>query len=162
MTEHDLKCWPEPFEQSLAGLKPYEIRVDDRDYRVGDSLLLREWRPEPGEYTGRSHRLLVTSKTAGGTWGLPADLCVLGVAPETAPDHAVVAIAPTDALLMSMALRYDHALGLPDYYDELEGQGASQRRLDAALALMRQLHEEVVGAGFYRTRGVAATERRAG
>ncbi len=57
---------------------------------------------------------------------------------------------PAPGLLMSMALRYDHALGVPGYYDELFGKGEHEKRLQSALRLMRQLYEEVAGVGFYR------------
>lgn len=43
--QHELKCWPEYFMQILSGEKPFEIRNDDRDYKVGDFLLLREFVP---------------------------------------------------------------------------------------------------------------------
>lgn len=87
--EHDLKCHPGPFDAVIRGLKPYEIRVNDRDYRVGDTLLLREWKPPqeteshllPGRYTKRSVRVRVTYMTGGGEWGLPKTLCVLGIVP---------------------------------------------------------------------------------
>ena len=62
--EHELKCWPEFFEQVMDGRKPFELRKDDRDYRVGDTLYLREWNPKmegvegrcamPIGYTGRA------------------------------------------------------------------------------------------------------------
>lgn len=60
---------------------------------------------------------------------------------------------PTDELLRSMAIRYDHGLGVPGYYDQpifgAENVGHA-RRLESAMTTMRQLHEEVVGTGFYR------------
>lgn len=56
---------------------------------------------------------------------------------------------PSPGLLMSMALRYDHGLGVPGYYDALVGPGEHQRKLQHALTLMRQLYEEVSGNGFY-------------
>lgn len=53
---------------------------------------------------------------------------------------------------MSMALRYDHALGCPGYYDQefikVEGITHSQR-LAGTLSIMRQLYDEVTGHGFY-------------
>lgn len=62
--------------------------------------------------------------------------------------HAVVPREPSDGLLMSMALRYDHGLGLPGYYDMSDTPHA--QRLESTLGTMRQLHEEVVGTGFYQ------------
>jgi hypothetical protein len=41
---HDLKCWPEPFAAILSGEKRHEIRRDDRGFKVGDVLRLREYR----------------------------------------------------------------------------------------------------------------------
>lgn len=70
-------------------------------------------------------------------------------------DHVIVPVKPADALLMSMAVRYDHGLGIPGYYDQelFSGSGITHaQRLEAALTTMRQLHEEVVGKGFYKPR----------
>jgi len=50
--EHDLKCWPEFFRYLWSGEKTFELRVDDRGYRAGDTLLQREWSKKNG-YTGR-------------------------------------------------------------------------------------------------------------
>ena len=51
---HDLKCWPDYFDAIAAGLKTAELRKNDRDFKVGDTLVLLEWRPTTFEYTGRS------------------------------------------------------------------------------------------------------------
>ena len=84
MTIHELKCWPEPFEAIRSGAKTYEIReAIDRDYQVGDELVLREWVPSltllSGKYTGRRERVRVTYMTRGGQWGIPEGLCVMGI-----------------------------------------------------------------------------------
>lgn len=74
---------------------------------------------------------------------------------EQAPDgFAIVPLEPGKGLLMSMALRYDHALGCPGYYDQEPfgkplGGISHQKRLESTICTMRQLHEEVVGTGFY-------------
>jgi len=66
----------------------------------------------------------------------------------------LVPVEPSAGLLMSMAIRSDHALGCPGYYDQ-KGLGrpnngvSHARMLECALGDMRKLHEEVVGAGFY-------------
>lgn len=56
MDNHELKILPEYFEQVIKGYKPFEVRKDDRDYKLWDCLVLREY--ENGEYTGN-----YTSKT---------------------------------------------------------------------------------------------------
>ena len=61
---------------------------------------------------------------------------------------------PPPGLLMSMAIRYDHALGCPGYYDQQQLFGekgpSHSQRLESTLTTMRQLYEEVSGHGFYR------------
>lgn len=56
---HELKIWPEFFEAQDDGRKPWEVRNNDRDYQVGDKLLLTEWSPETG-YTGRCMVRVIT------------------------------------------------------------------------------------------------------
>lgn len=47
---HELKTLPEYFEAVRNGTKTFEYRCNDRDYKVGDTLILKEWNEE---YTGR-------------------------------------------------------------------------------------------------------------
>lgn len=79
MGEHELKTWPEAFRAVTNEDKTHEIRKADRPFAVGDVLLLREWSPESGAYTGREATVDVTYITPGGAWGLPPDLCVMSV-----------------------------------------------------------------------------------
>ena len=55
---HDLKILPEYYTAVNKGVKTYELRFDDRNYAVGDTLILREW--ENGQYTGRQLTATVT------------------------------------------------------------------------------------------------------
>lgn len=54
---HDLKCWPEFFLPLKERTKEFELRKNDRDFTVGDYLLIREFDPsmldDCGDYTGR-------------------------------------------------------------------------------------------------------------
>lgn len=79
MSVHQLKTHPDPFSAVLIGIKKHEIRRDDRNFRVGDTLLLREWDPVTGDFTGRESWQVITYKTNGGEWGLPNGLCVLSL-----------------------------------------------------------------------------------
>jgi hypothetical protein len=53
---HELKTWESYFHALYDGRKWFEIRKDDRGFRVGDELYLRETRYGTGEYTGREMR----------------------------------------------------------------------------------------------------------
>jgi hypothetical protein len=57
---HDLKCWPEFFQAILDGRKTFEVRRNDRGFLQGDQLLLKEWQPGSGEYTGREMLVFVS------------------------------------------------------------------------------------------------------
>ena len=48
---HDLKILPEWFETVKSGIKTFEVRKDDRDFKPNDVLLLREF--DGTKYTGR-------------------------------------------------------------------------------------------------------------
>lgn len=50
MAYHTLKCDPEFFGPVSLGLKTAEIRLNDRDYKVGDWLILQEYH---NGYSGR-------------------------------------------------------------------------------------------------------------
>lgn len=62
-----------------------------------------------------------------------------------------VPLEPSKGLLTSIALRLDHGLGCPGYYDQFprfDGD-THQGRLDQALTDAKRAHEEIVGTGFY-------------
>ncbi len=66
--EHELKTDAEPFLDIVRGIKTFEIRVNDRGFKVGDTLLLRETAYPaakmangfPLEYTGSTARGEIT------------------------------------------------------------------------------------------------------
>jgi hypothetical protein len=78
---HDLKIWPRFFEDVVSGKKRYEVRVDDRWFRLGDLLNLREYDPKKSDYTGRTVSVIVTHITYGNEPPhlVPADVVVMGI-----------------------------------------------------------------------------------
>jgi hypothetical protein len=81
---HILKTWPEPFAALVDGSKRHEVRVNDRNFQPVDTLELREWVPDPfmrdvGHFTGRKCIATVSHVTAGGSFGLPPNLCVMSL-----------------------------------------------------------------------------------
>lgn len=76
---HEVKCHPPYFQDVWIGRKPFEVRKKDRDYRVGDSLHLREWLPETEEYTGRWCIKRITYILDGGAFGIEEGYCVMAI-----------------------------------------------------------------------------------
>jgi len=76
---HELKTWPQAFQAIWDGLKCYEIRKADRDFSVGDNLVLYEWDQDSRCYRDRMIVATVTYMTNPGQWGLPSDLCVMSI-----------------------------------------------------------------------------------
>lgn len=74
---HDLKILPEYFGAVLEGRKNFELRKDDRNFKVGDNIVLNEF---DGEHlTGRS--LLRNIKYIlrdCPQYGLKKGYCILG------------------------------------------------------------------------------------
>jgi hypothetical protein len=62
--EHELKTWPEFFRAIREGRKRHEVRANDRDFRVGDVLVLREYEPSTNRYTGELERRRVSYVTS--------------------------------------------------------------------------------------------------
>jgi hypothetical protein len=78
---HVLKADPGPFRMMWNGLKPFEVRKFDRDFRVGDELKLLEHdrTVQRGVYSGAKIRAKITSMVLPGEYGLPDDIGVLGL-----------------------------------------------------------------------------------
>lgn len=62
MSEHELKILPDYLSAIANGRKRFEIRRNDRNFSVGDVLVLNEWQPGSG-YTGLSIPVVVTYMT---------------------------------------------------------------------------------------------------
>lgn len=56
--EHYLKILPEYFEAVRLEAKRFEIRKNDRNYQVGDALILKEYKDD--EFTGNLIKAVVT------------------------------------------------------------------------------------------------------
>ncbi len=83
MKIHELKTWPPLFRLIVTGAKPFEVRKNDRDFRVGDALVLREWQPDKegrgGWYTGAETIARVTYVMKGPILGIIDGWVVMGI-----------------------------------------------------------------------------------
>lgn len=64
ITTHKLKLNTDYYDDSASGVKTFEIRKNDRNFKVGDILELREWVwsaiDGKGAYTGNVHWKIIT------------------------------------------------------------------------------------------------------
>lgn len=77
--QHELKTWPEYFNEVIMNRKPFEVRKNDRNFSVGDWLYLREFDPLYGEYTGNNAVREVTYVLNGGQFGIESGYVVMGL-----------------------------------------------------------------------------------
>lgn len=75
---HDLKCWPEYFRPIMSGQMMACLRVNDRNYRVGDTLRLNEYVPGGFGYTGDFGFVVITHVVIGGPH-VPEGLALLSL-----------------------------------------------------------------------------------
>lgn len=73
---HALKVQSVHFNEVLAGRKTSEVRLDDRNYLVGDVISLHEI-DENEDYTGQAMNAEITHVLSGGQYGLDEQWCVL-------------------------------------------------------------------------------------
>ena len=76
---HELKTWTEYFWDVKKGLKTFEYRWNDRDFKIGDTLLLREFDPYTGLYSGRVLSVLVTYLLKGPSFNIPEGYCIMSI-----------------------------------------------------------------------------------
>ncbi len=60
MITHELKTWPDYFQAIIENRKHFEYRRNDRNFKVGDELFLREWNNIEEKYTGRTVLVRIT------------------------------------------------------------------------------------------------------
>ena len=88
---HDLKTDSAVFQAVKEGKKKFEIRYNDRNFLVGDDLVLRETRytgeemrsGAPLEYTGDQRTVKVTHILQGPIYGLAEGWAIMSIEPIT-------------------------------------------------------------------------------
>lgn len=101
LAQHKLKTWPQEFKDICSGEKTFEVRKNDRNFSVGDILVLREFVPckecngrgmvrdytdlvdcceKPhGKYTGKKINVIIKYILNGGQFGIEKDYVVMSV-----------------------------------------------------------------------------------
>lgn len=89
MKIHKLKLNAKYYEDSECGIKTFEIRKSDRDYKIGDVLELREYIEDMrglGYYTGNVHWKIITYILDDDLYLAPGYVC-LGLSPIAEPEQ---------------------------------------------------------------------------
>jgi len=82
---HRVKSWSHFYDAIASGKKTHDLRKDDRNYMVGDTLQLDRYDNINGRYTGESLTVQVTYITnnqfpcAFSSSVLPNDYCILSI-----------------------------------------------------------------------------------
>jgi hypothetical protein len=79
MAKHELKTWPDVFDAMFHRKKMFDVRKNDRDFKVDDTIILRRYDPEKGEYTGGICGRRVTYILQGGQFGIEPGYVVLSL-----------------------------------------------------------------------------------
>lgn len=74
---HEIKIKPQYYVDVITGNKTFELRKADRDYCVGDDVLLEEWDDEG--FTGRCYMVRISYVLADcREYGLMDGYCIFG------------------------------------------------------------------------------------
>jgi hypothetical protein len=79
MKTHELKTWPEHFDKVWKWEKNFEVRLNDRDFQVGDTLILKEWDNVKQVYTGKYLHKKVRYILHGGKFGIEPGHVVMSI-----------------------------------------------------------------------------------
>lgn len=75
---HHLKVWPQYFDAIVLHGKRFEVRKADRNYQVGDRLVLNAWDPMEQAYTGHGCNGTINYIMPGGQHGIAEGYAVIG------------------------------------------------------------------------------------
>ena len=78
---HFVKLVQPFFRDVREGKKTFELRKEDRDYKVGDYLVLEEYDPQTKLYQGReiNTRITYILSSEYSRYGIKPGFCILGI-----------------------------------------------------------------------------------
>jgi len=78
---HVLKISPKYFNDVALNIKKFELRRNDRPFKVGDRILLREWTLESGFSGNKIERRITYILDVGEVILIYGDAVILGIEP---------------------------------------------------------------------------------
>ena len=94
--DHELKLWPAYFEDVESDLKGFELRNNDRGFKVGQIIKFQEFKPNPtydwdksGYYTGRETIKKIKYILGDNNAGIETGYVILGITDTRTPPSGV-------------------------------------------------------------------------
>ena len=84
---HQIKCINPFYNEVAAGIKTFEVRYNDRNYNVGEKVVLYEYDPEKQKHTGRWLTFVISYILPGGQYGIANGYIVMGISELIVPTH---------------------------------------------------------------------------
>lgn len=76
---HELKTINPYFDLIRQGIKNFEVSKNDRDFKRGDEVELKEWNPETKDYSGRMIKAMIGYVLEAGEFGIQEGYCVFSL-----------------------------------------------------------------------------------
>ena len=86
---HFLKTWTAYYDDVVKGVKPWELRLNDRKYKQGDHLVLMRYDIEGKRYTGKMSEYKVIYIFHGNQFGIVDGWCLMTLVPTNLPQRAI-------------------------------------------------------------------------
>lgn len=155
---HELKCWPNHFAAVRRGDKAFEIRRNDRDFAVGDLVILREFSPADATYTGQRETRLITYLLSEEDFGLVHGFVVIGFGhvPQLNEVKPAEGLTPSSLAqwhleaASSAALRAENALKVSSGYESASMGVAASRHAAVAQAADDEAAFHIAAAAIVR------------
>lgn len=77
--DHSIKIHTEPFEAVVSRVKTFEYRLNDRNYKTGDTIRLNEYLPQERKCTGKYIDVRVIYTLLGGSFGVPEGYVIMSI-----------------------------------------------------------------------------------
>lgn len=76
---HELKTWEPYYTDVFMGHKNFELRKNDRNFKVGDKVILKQYDPIKKEYSGKNLARTIIYILEGGSLGLEEGYVILNI-----------------------------------------------------------------------------------
>jgi ASC-1-like (ASCH) protein len=107
---HFLKTIQPYYQQVVDGEKKFELRINDRNYKVGDHLVLMEYDYIKGELTQRLSEYKATNIFADAEYGISNGFVVISIEPLLTETNEILKTIKSEKL-KQLGINAEYVLG---------------------------------------------------